>query len=77
MVSPYMRVCPGRIGVVREADWELSPGRVEGGFKGGFKGVYPRQGEFFGGVFRLRRRRFQVLLFYTAKIRKKVETSKL
>ena len=48
VVCPYMRVCARRIGVVREADWELSPGRVEGGFKGGFKAVYPRRGEFGG-----------------------------
>ena len=65
---------PGRIGVVREADWELSPGRVEGGFKGGFKAVYPRRGEF-GAIFD-RGGGVSGILFYTAKIRKKVETSK-
>ena len=71
-----MRVCPGRIGVVPEADWELSPGRVKGGFKGGFEGGLPETGGVWGNFDR-GRRRFQVLLFYTAKIRKKVETSKL
>ena len=52
-----MRVCARRIGVVREADWELSPGRVEGGFarrflravfKGGFEGVLPKTGGVWG-----------------------------
>ena len=52
VVCPYMRVCPGRIGVVREADGELSQGGLRavsrGGFKGGFEGGLPETGGVWG-----------------------------